>query len=68
MHTNNLQELRKSEFIPISEAAEKLGISKPLAYRIIREGRLRVHNFGKKCLRISSDDLQAYIRRSAQQG
>ena len=55
-----------SNFISINGVSERLGISKPLAYRLIREGRLKAHVFGKKALRVHIDDLNKYIKSSAQ--
>ena len=48
----------------VKQVAELLKVSEGLLYADIRAGRLASHCFGRKTLRISSEDLSAYLAAS----
>lgn len=47
--------------LSVREVAERLGMSRSLVYREIRQGRLAHHRFANNTIRVSEDDLKAYI-------
>jgi len=52
----------------IRQIADILQLSRSLVYREIHSGRLRSHRFGKRCYRVSEDDLAVYLKAHASQG
>jgi len=52
-------EIRKM-YSPI-EVAKLVGVSRRTVYRWVSEGKLRAVKAGERMLRISSEDLQAFI-------
>jgi excisionase family DNA binding protein len=63
MSDRNGKNNKPKAFPNVREAAEELNYSERKVWREIRDGRLKVHRFGKST-RISRDDLEDYIRRS----
>lgn len=57
-------ESRFREFLTIREVAEILGISERQVWRIIREGLIKAHKFGRST-RVKRSDLDDYIRSQA---
>jgi excisionase family DNA binding protein len=53
--------------LTVREVAERLGISRALAYRLVREEIPRVV-IGRAAVRVRESDLDAYIRRRTQGG
>ena len=49
-------------FVSVAEAAAYLGVHPALVYREIQKGNLRAVKIGAKVIRVSSDDLGAYIQ------
>jgi excisionase family DNA binding protein len=47
--------------LSVNQVGEQLAISPSLVRREIEEGRLPFHVFGKGAIRISTEDLEAYI-------
>jgi excisionase family DNA binding protein len=52
-----------AHFITVKEAAKALALSQRSIHRLIDQGDLRKHQFGR-AVRIAPDDLEAYIARS----
>lgn len=48
--------------LSVKEVSKRLGLSRTLVYREIRQGRLVHHCFGQRAIRVSVDDLDAYIK------
>ena len=53
--------------LTVSEAAEILGVSRPMVYNLIREGTIPAINVGKKIL-ISKHVLSAWIKNGGYYG
>jgi excisionase family DNA binding protein len=55
--------LTRSDTMKVKEAASRLEISPSLVYLLISEGKLRAtrHGIGRGTLRISEDQLAAYL-------
>lgn len=51
-----------------AEAAERLGCSTRTIYRAVEAGRLEVHYFGNKLIRISPEALAEAVRRGYLRG
>ncbi len=49
--------------LTVKEVAERLSISRSLAYRMIRSGEIPSYRIAN-CRRVSESDLEAYIERS----
>ena len=45
--------------VPVKEAAELLGVSKPTVYSMIRRGELHVHKAGRRTL-LSYEELKRW--------
>jgi excisionase family DNA binding protein len=53
------------KLMPISEAADVLGVTPGTLRRYIREGRLPVVRLHERTLRVRDEDLAALVRRVA---
>jgi excisionase family DNA binding protein len=56
MNLTNLQLFRKRE------ACDRLGLSQRQLETFIANGKLRVHRFGRKCVRIDDQELARFVR------
>lgn len=54
-----------SEFLSVSKVAERLGKSTADVRRMIADGRLQAHQFGKRDYSVSTADLDDFIAKSA---
>lgn len=52
--------------LTVKEVAEKLSISRSLAYRMIRNGEIASYRIAN-CRRVSEEELQKYLERSQTQ-
>ena len=52
-----------SDFLTVPEVAEKLKLSRMSVYRLISNGELKYHSFGK-AFRISKAEFEDYLKRS----
>ena len=55
-----------SRMLTVKEVSQLLGLSLSLVYREISTGRLRSHCFGKRSIRVSQEDLEAYLAAARQ--
>ena len=70
MRGGEMTEKAKSDFsrgfISIPEASRKLSVSRAHMYQLVREGQIRSYSFGRRAFRVRVEDLEEYVKSSAQ--
>lgn len=49
-----------SAYLSVRQVSERLGVSRSLVYREMRNGSLPFHKFGRRTYRIAEEDVAAY--------
>lgn len=55
--------MAKSTMLTVAQAAERMGVSRPVAYRLIASGEITRYKIGG-CVRVKDADVDAYIEAS----
>ena len=58
----------QGELLRASQVAKRLGVSKSLAYTLMRRREIPVVVIGGKSVRVRSDDLEAFILKNLDMG